>query len=45
MDTLRFIITVLVSAAGVQDLEGAKSLLRFLRNQFTLLCCIWADEA
>jgi putative transposase len=45
VDTRGLLIAVLVTAAGLQDRDGAKSLLGFLRNQFTRLRRIWADGA
>jgi putative transposase len=45
VDTLGLVITVLVTAANVQDRDGARSLLAFLRDQFTRLRLIWADSA
>jgi putative transposase len=39
------VLTVVVTAANVQDREGAKSLLEVLRHQFSRLRLIWADGA
>jgi len=36
---------VVVTAANVQDRDGAMTLLAFLQYQFTRLRCIWADGA
>jgi putative transposase len=36
---------VVVTAASVQDREGARSLLASLRHQFSRLRVIWADQA
>ena len=35
----------MVTAANVQDREGAESLLECLRHQFSRMRCIWADQA
>ncbi len=45
VDTLGLILTVVVTAANVQDRDGAKSLLEVLRHQFFRLRLIWADGA
>jgi putative transposase len=45
VDTLGLVIAVLVTAANVQDRDGAKSLLGFLCHQFTRVRLIWADSA
>jgi len=45
VDTLGLILTVVVTAANVQDRDGAKSLLEVLRHQFSRLRLIWADGA
>ncbi len=42
---LGFILAVAVTAASVQDRDGAKSLLERLRHQFSRLRRIWADAA
>jgi putative transposase len=39
------LLTVVVTAASVQDRDGAKSLLKVLRQQFSRLRLIWADGA
>ena len=39
------IITVVVSAASVQDRDGAKSLLLKIKGKMQRLCLIWADGA
>jgi putative transposase len=45
VDTLGLLIAVAVTAASVQDRDGAKLLLGILRHWFTRLRCIWADGA
>ena len=45
VDTLGLLLTVVVTAASVQDRDGAKSLLKGLRRQFSRLRLIWADGA
>jgi putative transposase len=45
VDTLGLLIAVVVTAASVQDRDGAKRLLGFLQHWFTRLRCIWADGA
>lgn len=45
VDTLGLLIAVVVTAASVQDRDGAKRLLGMLRHWFTRLRCIWADGA
>lgn len=45
VDTLGLLIAVVVTAASVQDRDGAKLLLGILRHWFTRLRCIWADGA
>ena len=45
MDTLGLLLTVVVTAASVQDREGAMSLLAVLRHGFSRLRLIWADQA
>ena len=42
---LGLLLTVVVTAASVQDRDGAKSLLEVLRHQFSRLRLIWADQA
>jgi putative transposase len=44
-DTLGLLLAVVVTAASVHDRDGAKLLLRILRQWFTRLRCIWADGA
>jgi putative transposase len=39
------LLAVVVTAASVQDREGAKPLLEVLRHQFSRLRLIWADQA
>lgn len=45
VDTMGLLVLVLVTAASVQDRDGAKQLLGTLKNQFTRLRLIWADSA
>jgi putative transposase len=45
VDTLGLLIAVVVTAASVQDRDGAKRLLGVLRHWFTRLRLIWADGA
>ena len=45
VDTLGLLIAVVVTAARVQDRDGAKRLLGILRHWFTRLRCIGADGA
>jgi putative transposase len=45
VDTLGLLIAVVVTAASVQDRDGAKRLLRILRHWCTRWRCIWADGA
>lgn len=45
VDTLGLLIAVVVTAARVQDRDGAKRLLGLLRHWFTRLRWIWADGA
>jgi putative transposase len=45
VDTLGLILAVVVTAASVQDRDGAKPLLDILRHQFSRLRHIWADGA
>jgi putative transposase len=45
VDTLGLILAVVVTAAGVQDRDGAMSLLVSLRHRFSRLRLIWADQA
>jgi putative transposase len=39
------LLSVVVTAADVQDRVGATSLLDVLRHRFARLCVIWADQA
>jgi hypothetical protein len=43
VDTLGLLLTVVVTAAGVQDRDGAMSLLDVLRHCLSRLRVIWAD--
>lgn len=45
VDTLGFVLAVVVTAASVQDRDGAKLVLEVLRHKFSRLRCIWADRA
>jgi len=45
VDTLGLLLTIVVTAASVQDREGAMSLLDVLRHRFSRLRLIWADQA
>ena len=45
VDTLGLILAVLVTAASVQDRDGAMSLLARLCHQCSRLRVIWADQA
>jgi putative transposase len=45
VDTLGLLLAVVVTAASVQDRDGAKCLLGILRHWFTRRRCIWADGA
>jgi transposase len=45
VDTLGLILVGVVTAASVQDREGAKQLLATLRHQWSRLRHIWADGA
>jgi putative transposase len=45
VDTLGLLIAVVVTAASVQDRDGAKQLLGLLRHWLTCLRCLWADGA
>ena len=44
MDTIGLLLTVLVTAAGVQDRDGAKPLLWNLRKAFPSVRLTWADS-
>jgi putative transposase len=45
VDTLGLLLAVVVTAASVQDRDGAKLLLDILRHKFSRLRHIWADGA
>jgi putative transposase len=45
VDTLGLLLAVVVTAASVQDRDGAKYLMGVLRHWLTRLRCIWADGA
>jgi putative transposase len=45
VDTLGLLLTVVVTAASVQDRDGAKQLLGMLRHRYTRLRHMWADGA
>ena len=45
VDTLGLLLTVVVTAASVQDRDGAMSLLDVLRYRLSRLRVIWADQA
>jgi putative transposase len=45
VDTLGLILAVVVTAASVQDRDGAKQVLGILRHKFSRLRHIWADGA
>jgi putative transposase len=45
VDTLGLILTVVVTAASVQDRDGAKPLLEVLQHRFSRVRLIWADGA
>jgi putative transposase len=45
VDTLGLLLAVVVTAANVQDRDGAKQLLGILRHWLIRLRCIWADGA
>jgi putative transposase len=45
VDTLGLILAVVVTAASVQDRDGARSVLEVLRHQFARVRLIWADGA
>ena len=44
VDTIGLLLTVLVTAAGVQDRDGARPLLRNLRQAFRTVKQAWADS-
>ena len=43
MDTIGLLLTVLVTAAGIQDRDGARPLLWNLRKAFPTVRLAWAD--
>jgi transposase len=43
VDTIGLLLTVLITAAGVQDRDGARPLLRNLRKAFPSVRLTWAD--
>jgi putative transposase len=45
VDTLGLLLGVAVTAASVQDPEGARPLLEVLRHHFSRLRLLWADQA
>lgn len=45
VDTLGLLLTVVVTAASVQDRDAAKQLLEMLRHRYMRLRHIWADGA
>ncbi len=45
VDTLGLLLGVVVTAASVQDPEGAMPLLEVLRHHFSRLRLLWADQA
>jgi putative transposase len=45
VDTLGLLLSVVVTAASVQDRRGAQQLLEVLRHRFSRLRLIWADQA
>jgi putative transposase len=45
VDTLGLLLSVVVTAASVQDRDGAILLLDVLRSKFSRLRLIWADQA
>lgn len=45
VDTLGLVLLVMVTAANVQDRDGARTLLSILTNKFRRLRVIWADGA
>jgi putative transposase len=45
VDTLGLLLAVVVTAASVQDRDGAKQLLDNLRHRFSRLRHLWADGA
>ena len=45
VDTMGLIISVVVSAASMQDRDGAKLVLQKIKDTIQRLCLIWADGA
>jgi transposase len=45
VDTLGLLLGVVVTAASVQDADGAMSLLEGLRHHFSRLRLLWANQA
>ena len=45
VDTLGLLLSVVVTAASVQDRVGAMELLDILRHQFSRMRLLWADQA
>jgi putative transposase len=45
VDTLGLLLAVVVTAASVQDRDGALSMLAHLRHRFSRMRLIWADQA
>jgi transposase len=43
VDTLGLVLTVIVTAASVQDRDGAFRLLALLRERFSTIALVWAD--
>ena len=43
VDTLGLVLTVIVTAASVQDRDGAFRLLALLRERFSTITLVWAD--
>ena len=43
VDTLGLVLTVIVTAASVQDREGRFRLLALLRERFSTITLVWAD--
>ncbi|MGH3900782.1 MAG: transposase [Pseudonocardiaceae bacterium] len=43
VDTLGLVLTVIVTAASVQDRDGACRLLALLRERFSTIVLVWAD--
>jgi len=43
VDTMGLVLTVIVTAASVQDRDGAHRLLALLRERFSTIALVWAD--